>query len=140
MGCRKLTGTITTILSIVFIFAANAIAIETTCTFNQETQELEYSVTDGETGVTYEIHVYPDGSVNVAGTPPTITGPSGSASVGLTSSGDTPGHANVQICKESLCFSIYDLYFVGSNGQLTQIRTGNKDLRDDLRKAMLWRL
>lgn len=126
MGCRKFTGTITTILAIVFIFAVNAIAVETTCTFNKDTQELEYSVSDGEAGVTYEIHVYPDGCVDLAGTPPTITGPAGSASVGLISNeNNASGHTNVQICKESLCFSFYDLYFVSSSGgSLTQIRSG----------------
>ncbi len=128
MGCRKISRIVTLIAAFVFVLGANALAIETTCIFNEETQQIEYSISEGEVGVDYIIHVTPSlgGCLTVDGTPPGITGPIGSASVGFICGGEGKSTVTVEICKDVLCFAIYELNFHCPEdcSNIRQIRAG----------------
>jgi hypothetical protein len=116
MGCRKFKPFIIFTTAVLLLSATGAMAeLSTTCTFNEESGYIVYSVSDGEDLVEYIVKdsVFQPACLSVVGDPPGLTGPNDIDSVQLNC--DLPGGGakiNIQICKETLCFATYDLYFV----------------------------
>jgi hypothetical protein len=94
-------------------FAQPALAIETAVNYNTATEQLEFSIVDGQ-AVTYDVKFIAD-SAGCALTDSahfSLDGPNGSdvMQVVCTGTGGS-GYVQVQICEGAVCFAFYDFYF-----------------------------
>ena len=89
-------------------------AIETTCVFDEATQQLRYSITGGQAGVKYSVEVKMETGCSYLPTPPdTLVGPTDSdtANVSCETPGGT-GALRIDICQGAVCFVTYNFRFV----------------------------
>ena len=86
--------------------------IATSCTYDFDTGTIQYAVTGGSAGQTYTISTIVTGCVELAGTPPDLTGPDDNNQVGVNciEAGST-GRIQVDICANFVCFATYYLDF-----------------------------
>ncbi len=99
---------------VVALFAQPILAQDTSVKFNQATQSLEFTITNGA-ATTYDVKFHVDGCVETTNPGDTIvqvTGPDASGSVQLScTQANSTGHVRVEICEGIVCFAFYDFYF-----------------------------
>jgi hypothetical protein len=100
------------LVALVVLLAQPAFALTTTCEFNEATQQIDYSISDGA-GVEYNIDLKVNSGCSVVGTPPNLNGPDDAASVDVSceQAGGT-GYVQFDICQGTLCFATYRFNFV----------------------------
>jgi len=109
------SGTVILAMGLVLaLFAQPILAQDTSVKFNQATQSLVYTISNGA-ATTYDVKFHVDGCVATANPADTIvqaTGPDASGSVQLScTQANSSGHVRVEICEGIVCFAFYDFYF-----------------------------
>lgn len=88
---------------------STAFALDTTCEFNPLTQSFDYSISGGDAGATYDANFTVTGCVTLDGTPPSMTGPEDSGSIGLLcGEASSTAYVEIEICKGTVCYELYE--------------------------------
>ncbi|MBU1319065.1 MAG: hypothetical protein KKG33_14535 [candidate division Zixibacteria bacterium] len=90
---------------------SDALALDTSCEFHESSGYIVYSVTDGASQE-YTAQSTVEGDIQLAGTPPSLTGPADIDSVEVTClNANGSGNVHLEICALPVCYGIYDLSF-----------------------------
>jgi hypothetical protein len=113
MTRRTLSGLILAAAMLVLCSQAAFALPETSAYFDQATQQVNFSITGGDVGTTYTIHVAPTGCVDTAaGGTVDLVGPDASGSVILNClTPNSSGGVAVSFCMDVVCFDTKELGF-----------------------------